>query len=138
MPLFEVVITKSEKLVYRQSFGEPNKNKHFIDLLLGVASALNSFAPGMGTKSCDSFHTFATGEYKLHMFESVSGFKIFLLTTPMSRDLRPELQFIYSDLFVPLVLNNPLVSLDDQPIDAKVCCSGFASRLKQQLTSLPV
>lgn len=71
----------------------------------------NGQARQMGTplrigEAC-SFKSFCTETYKLHFYESPSGTKIVLTTSPEVGDLEDCLQYIYSSLFVEYVVKNP-------------------------------
>ena len=54
-----------------------------------------------------SFKSFSTQTYKLHFFESASGTKFILLTSPEVGDLSECLNHIYSSLFLEHVVKNP-------------------------------
>lgn len=55
-----------------------------------------------------SFRSFQTNTYKLHFLESPSGLKFVLTTDPAVGNMTEQLQLIYSNLFVQLVVRNPL------------------------------
>lgn len=54
-----------------------------------------------------SFETCTTNFFKLHFYESLSGFKFVLLTTPECPSMVPRLKQIYLNVFVPKVTQLP-------------------------------
>lgn len=68
-------------------------------------------AKQMGTPSrigqACSFKSLCTETYKLHFYESPSGTKIVLTTSPDVGNLEDCLEYIYSSLFVEYVVKNP-------------------------------
>mmetsp|Transcript_33678 Transcript_33678/g.74582 ORF Transcript_33678/g.74582 Transcript_33678/m.74582 type:complete len:165 (+) Transcript_33678:139-633(+) len=53
------------------------------------------------------FNSFTTNNYKLHFFETATGFKIVLNTSREAGDMRELLSTLYDDLFVEHVVKNP-------------------------------
>jgi trafficking protein particle complex subunit 1 len=64
-------------------------------------------APSRIGENC-AFRSFQTDAYKLHYLESPSGLKFVLTTDPGVGNLHEHLEYIYSNLFVELVVKNPV------------------------------
>lgn len=54
-----------------------------------------------------AFHSFATPVYKVHYFESVTGCKLVMITSPALPDMNDSLKQIYTEVYVPKVLRCP-------------------------------
>lgn len=67
----------------------------------------------------EQFTTYRTSTYKLHLYETLSGYKFVMLSDPTAEGLRFSLRQIYSGPFVDYVVRNPLVPMDsrEQGID---------------------
>jgi hypothetical protein len=61
-----------------------------------------------------SFKSFSTNAYKLHFYETPSGIKLILTTSPNVGDMSKNLEHIYRALFVDLVMKNPLYTPGEQ------------------------
>ena len=61
----------------------------------------------------NGFRYFRTTAYKLHYFETASGFRLVLNTQPHVSDLRNELKQLYS-LLVDHVVKNPEYNVNDK------------------------
>lgn len=62
----------------------------------------------------ESFTSYRTSTYKLHLHETVSGYKFIMLTDPKTDSLRFVLRQIYAGPFVEYVVRNPLVNMDSK------------------------
>jgi len=62
----------------------------------------------------ESFTSYRTSTYKLHLHETISGYKFVILTDPKADSLRPVLQQIYAGPFVEYVVRNPLFKMDSK------------------------
>lgn len=62
----------------------------------------------------ESFTSYRTSTYKLHLHETVSGYKFVILTDPKADSLRSVLQQIYAGPFVEYVVRNPLFKMDSR------------------------
>ncbi|NXI30323.1 TPPC1 protein, partial [Sterrhoptilus dennistouni] len=88
-----------------------------------------------GSLSCprrDGFVSFHTSKYRLHYLETPSGLRLVLNTDLGVPSAREALQHIYSNLFVELVVKNPLC-----PPRAPVQSLLFRQRLDAFVRSLP-
>jgi hypothetical protein len=67
----------------------------------------------------ESFVNYRTSAYKLHLFETVSGYKFVMLSDSKTDSLRFVLRQIYVGPFLEYVVRNPLVKMDsrEQGID---------------------
>lgn len=57
---------------------------------------------------------YRTSTYKLHLLETVSGYKFIMFSDPSSESLRPVLRSIYAGPFLEYVVRNPLVAMDSK------------------------
>ncbi len=60
----------------------------------------------------ESFVSYRTSTYKLHLFETVSGYRFVMLSDPNAESLRFVMRSIYSGPFLEYVVRNPLVPMD--------------------------
>lgn len=111
-------------------------------LLAGLLYSMRRFCEQIGpsvspsnnsnSSSSSSFSSFATPNYRLHYFETPTGYGFACLSSPEIPFLSEELHHIYVSLFVELVLKSPAFSPTKQ-IDSPV----FAEQLHSFLSSLP-
>lgn len=64
--------------------------------------------------SDEQFVNYRTNAYKLHLFETPSGYKFVMLSDPKSDSLRFVLRQIYVGPFIEYVVRNPLVKMDSR------------------------
>jgi hypothetical protein len=62
----------------------------------------------------EQFVNYRTSAYKLHVYESVSGYKFVMLSDPGAESLRFILRQIYVGPFLEYVVRNPLVQMDSR------------------------
>jgi Sybindin-like family len=62
----------------------------------------------------ESFVNYRTSTYKLHLFESVSGYRFVMLSDPNAESLRFVMRSIYTGPFLEYVVRNPLVPMDSR------------------------
>ncbi|KAG6911127.1 hypothetical protein DXG01_003867 [Tephrocybe rancida] len=62
----------------------------------------------------EQFVNFRTSAYKLHVYETVSGYKFVMLSDPNTESLRSILRQIYIGPFLEYVVRNPLVKMDSR------------------------
>lgn len=67
----------------------------------------------------EQFVNYRTSSYKLHLYETPSGYKFVMLSDPHVDTLRFVLRQIYAGPFLEYVVRNPLVAMDsrEQGID---------------------
>mmetsp|Transcript_28284 Transcript_28284/g.92320 ORF Transcript_28284/g.92320 Transcript_28284/m.92320 type:complete len:139 (+) Transcript_28284:73-489(+) len=89
---------------------QPENLKDECKSMFGLLFTLKVFTQKLdphGKGDC-SFHAFKTNSYKLHYMESPTGLRFVLLTQPSMGDLRQALRHIYNNLYVEMVVKNPL------------------------------
>ena len=62
----------------------------------------------------ESFVSYRTSTYKLHLFETVSGYRFVMLSDPNADSLRFIMRTIYTGPFLEYVVRNPLVPMDSR------------------------
>jgi hypothetical protein len=60
----------------------------------------------------ESFVSYRTSTYKLHLFETVTGYRFVMLSDPNAESLRFVMRSIYTGPFLEYVVRNPLVPMD--------------------------
>jgi trafficking protein particle complex subunit 1 len=62
----------------------------------------------------ESFVSYRTSTYKLHLFETVSGYRFVMLSDPNAESLRFIMRSIFTGPFLEYVVRNPLCSMDSR------------------------
>eukprot|EP00055_Hartaetosiga_balthica_P012573 m.61622 g.61622 ORF g.61622 m.61622 type:complete len:141 (-) comp7995_c1_seq2:180-602(-) len=101
-------------------------------MLYGLLFSLKRFAERLSPNDEKTFHSYKTGTYKLHCFETVSGMKFVLCTDKGVGNITKDLQQLFAEVYVPYVVKSPIAELNevinssifDQKLDA------FISKLK--------
>jgi hypothetical protein len=62
----------------------------------------------------EAFVSFRTSAYKLHLYETLTGYKFILLSDPLADSLKFVLRQIYTGPFLLHVVRNPLVEVDSR------------------------
>ncbi|KAG8933842.1 TRAPP subunit bet5 [Tulasnella sp. 418] len=64
----------------------------------------------------ESFVNYRTSTYKLHLFETISGYKFIMFTDPAATAdaLKYVLRQIYTGPFMEFVVRNPLITMDSR------------------------
>jgi len=57
---------------------------------------------------------YRTSAYKLHLFETISGYKFIMLSDPKTDSLRFVLRQVYIGPFLEYVVRNPLIKMDSR------------------------
>lgn len=68
----------------------------------------------MGARRDEAFIAYKTSAYKLHLFETMSGYKFILFSDPNVESLRFVLKSIYQTAFVEFVVRNPMIGMDSK------------------------
>eukprot|EP01054_Gregarina_sp_Poly1_P001463 Gregarina_sp_Poly_1__1462@NODE_1366_length_4286_cov_184_663901_g914_i0_p4_GENE_NODE_1366_length_4286_cov_184_663901_g914_i0NODE_1366_length_4286_cov_184_663901_g914_i0_p4_ORF_typecomplete_len173_score26_88Sybindin/PF04099_12/3_5e21_NODE_1366_length_4286_cov_184_663901_g914_i013881906 len=133
-------------------------------LLHGLIFSLKRFCEKIGSPLQDGtfaspLDTMTTSQYKLHMFESLSGYKFVLLTDPVMPSQKAKLKCVYGGslcvksftarqifetLFVPLVIMAPdfqpstlqVENTGSQKISALIHTTTFPSSVREFLDKL--
>lgn len=62
----------------------------------------------------EQFVSYWTSAYKLHLYETLSGYKFVMLSDPGAESLRFVLRSIHTGPFLEYVVRNPLVPMDSR------------------------
>lgn len=62
----------------------------------------------------EQFTNYRTSTYKLHLYETLSGYKFVMMSDPNTDSLRFVMRQIYSGPFLEYVVRNPLSSMDSR------------------------
>jgi len=82
-------------------------------LVYGVVISLRNMIKKLSGRD-ESFVNYRTSAYKLHLFETVSGYKFVMLSDSKTDSLRFVLRQIYVGPFLEYVVRNPLVKMDSR------------------------
>ncbi|KAJ7647278.1 TRAPP complex subunit bet5 [Roridomyces roridus] len=82
-------------------------------LVYGVILSLRNMIKKLSGRD-EQFVNYRTSAYKLHLFETMSGYKFVMLTDPAAESLRFVLRQIYVGPFLEYVVRNPLVQMDSR------------------------
>ncbi|KAK0454681.1 Longin-like domain-containing protein [Armillaria borealis] len=82
-------------------------------LVYGVILSLRNMVKKLSGRD-EQFVNYRTSAYKLHLFETISGYKFVMLSDPNADSLRFVLRQIYVGPFLQYVTRNPLVSMDSK------------------------
>ncbi|EJU03677.1 snare-like protein [Dacryopinax primogenitus] len=87
-------------------------------LVYGVILSLRQMVKKIAVKD-DTLSNYRTSTYKLHLYETMTGYKFVILTDPNAESLRFALRQIYTGPFLDYVVRNPLMVMDskEQGID---------------------
>ncbi|CDR94531.1 Trafficking protein particle complex subunit 1 [Babesia bigemina] len=95
-------------------------NHHYEKLLVGFMAGLSSFCKTIHVTnelerpnglSVSYFNVCATSTFKIHYFETITGYKLVCITSPEVANLELTMSAIYTDLLVTMVLSNPLYTV---------------------------
>jgi hypothetical protein len=82
-------------------------------LVYGVILSLRNMIKRLSGRD-ESFVSYRTSTYKLHLFETVSGYRFVMLSDPNAESLRFVMRSIYTGPFLEYVVRNPLISMDSR------------------------
>ncbi|KAF8210333.1 TRAPP complex subunit bet5 [Mycena galopus ATCC 62051] len=82
-------------------------------LVYGVILSLRNMVRKLSGRD-EQFVNYRTSAYKLHVYETVSGYKFVMLSDPAAESLRFTLRQIYVGPFLEYVVRNPLVQMDSR------------------------
>ena len=83
-------------------------------LVYGVVLSLRNMVKKLSGKQEEPFLSYKTPSYRLHLFETLTGYRFVLLSDPQSESLRFVLRQLYQGPFVEYVARNPLVEMDSR------------------------
>ena len=78
---------------------------------------------------------YRTSTYKLHLYETLSGYKFVMLTDPQVDSLRFVLRQLYTGPFLEYVVRNPLSDMDSR--EYGIDNERFRSGIDRLLRGLP-
>ncbi len=110
MSTFSLLIYRGNKILHSESF---NRNRPEFSggdkLTVGMLSAITSVISILSEADAGNrFESLSTPEFRLDMYQTLTGYTFVLLSGPQSESKIELLERIYSTLFVPLVVRNPL------------------------------
>ncbi|TFK44748.1 TRAPP complex subunit bet5 [Crucibulum laeve] len=82
-------------------------------LVYGVVLSLRNMIKKLSGRD-EQFVNYRTSSYKLHVFETLTGYKFVMLSDPKADSLRFVLRQIYIGPFLEYVVRNPLVRMDSR------------------------
>ncbi|KAI0070023.1 TRAPP complex subunit bet5 [Panus rudis PR-1116 ss-1] len=82
-------------------------------LVYGVVLSLRNMVKKLSGRD-EQFTNYKTSSYKLHLYETLSGYKFVMLSDPNTDSMRFVLRQIYSGPFLEYVVRNPLVQMDSR------------------------
>ncbi|CAK9785761.1 snare-like protein [Cutaneotrichosporon oleaginosum] len=82
-------------------------------LVYGVVLSLRNMVKKLSGRD-EQFTSFKTAQYRLHLYETLTGYKFVLLSDPSADSLRFVLRQIYTGPFIDFVARNPLVEMDSR------------------------
>lgn len=83
-------------------------------LVYGVVLSLRNMARKLSGRENELFVNYRTSAYKLHVYETQSGYKFVMLGDPAGDSLRFILRQIYIGPFLEYVVRNPLMTMDSR------------------------
>jgi len=84
-----------------------------VKLVYGVVLSLRNMVKKISGRD-ESFVNYRTSTYKLHVYETLSGYKFVMFSDPNTDSLRFVLRQIYVGPFLEYVVRNPLVKMDSR------------------------
>ncbi|KDQ28100.1 hypothetical protein PLEOSDRAFT_1077069 [Pleurotus ostreatus PC15] len=82
-------------------------------LVYGVILSLRNMVKKLSGRD-EQFTNYRTSTYKLHLYETVSGYKFVIFSDPNAESLRMALRSIYVGPFIEYVVRNPLAEMDSK------------------------
>ncbi|TFK75360.1 snare-like protein [Pluteus cervinus] len=82
-------------------------------LVYGVVLSLRNMIKKLAGRE-EQFVNYRTSSYKMHLYETTSGYKFVMLSDPGTDSLRFILRQIYIGPFLEYVVRNPLISMDSK------------------------
>ncbi|KIL66245.1 hypothetical protein M378DRAFT_161107 [Amanita muscaria Koide BX008] len=104
-------------------------------LVYGVVLSLRNMVKKLAGRE-EQFVNYKTSTYKLHLFETISGYKLVMLSDPDANPMQSVLRQIYAGPFIEYVVRNPLSTMDSRThgIDNEY----FRASIDRYLRGLPV
>lgn len=74
--------------------------------------ASNEFGNSLQLNNNNKVYTLNTLHYKMQILETLSGLKMVVLTDVAHRNLLPQLQSVYTSVWVPLIVDNGMAAVE--------------------------
>lgn len=84
-----------------------------VKLVYGVILSLRNMIKKLAGRE-ELFTSYRTNSYKLHLYETLSGYKFVMLSDHKTDSLRFALRQLYVGPFLEFVVRNPLVEMDSK------------------------
>lgn len=107
-------------------------------LIYGVLFSLRSMVKKLSTREEEAFIAYRTSSYKLHLFETLSGYKFVLFSDANVESLRFVLKSIYQTAFVEFVVRNPMITMDSKVSGKGIDNQAFRQAVHSFVSSLSV
>jgi len=107
-------------------------------LLYGLLYSLRSMVRKLSPKEDEAFIAYKTSAYKLHLFETMSGYKFILFSDPNVESLRFVLKSIYQTAFVEFVVRNSMIGMDSKISGRGIDNQAFRTAVHNFVSSLSV
>eukprot|EP00397_Hematodinium_sp_SG-2012_P031269 GEMP01033168.1.p1 GENE.GEMP01033168.1~~GEMP01033168.1.p1 ORF type:complete len:168 (-),score=23.90 GEMP01033168.1:1621-2058(-) len=138
--IYNLYIFARDKCLFYEEWNRTRKPSDFEEekkLVWGLVMTLKSItaqlSPSATPPPIQTFNSFSTPKYKMHILETATGYRFVINTDPSTyTDMQKALNHIYCNLFVPLVLKNPSWSLG-HPVQ----CPHFTQQLKTYVQKRP-
>ena len=108
-------------------------------LLFGLVYSLKNILSKLGSTEAapNLLKSFATKNYRIHIYETASGFRFCLISDVNLDNLQPMLHHIYTEIFIRTVVLNGLSPIDFQ-LGEKISNSNFIIELDSFVQSSSV
>lgn len=103
-------------------------------LVYGVVISLRNMIKKLSGRD-EQFTSYRTSAYRLHLFETPSGYKFVMLTDPKSDTMRHVLKQIYLVGFLEFVVRNPLIKMDSREMG--IDNDNFRNAIDRYVRGLP-
>ncbi|XP_015123020.1 trafficking protein particle complex subunit 1 [Diachasma alloeum] len=118
------IFSRTGTLLYYDEWNRLNKSgitkeeeaKLMYGMLFSIKSFVNKISP---LDSKEGFQYYKTSKYTLHYLETPSGLKFVLNTDNGAQNVKELLQQLYSQVYVPYVVKNPVAQMNE-PIQSEL------------------
>ncbi|KAG8956214.1 TRAPP subunit bet5 [Tulasnella sp. 424] len=106
-------------------------------LVYGVILSLRNMAKKLSGRD-ETFVNYRTSTYKLHHYETISGYKFVMFTDPNTAadTIRFVLRQIYTSPFIEFVVRNPLIDMDSK--DSGIDNDHFRTAVDKMIRNLAI
>ena len=110
--IFAFIIVHRDKIVFEERLSRSGSEVPNFELLVGIVKTLKSLGQTVGPSQTRSLNSFTTSNFKVHSYQTLTGWEFILVTSPDSADFQDLLQKFYVASFIPQVLLDPLRDAD--------------------------